>query len=1011
MNEKQANDAIGENKNVDRSEIGETGSDLNVRLTALVLGEASDFERSQLEVLMNERPELRAQFNQIKRLHDALAVMDLSESADAEQNTGAEWKLSDARRSTLLAVLDSQQPNPIQRHLADHTSLSAPAPWYHKRSTWWSIGITTAASLLVCIGLMLPAMNAARTVSMRYEGRVTDGAAAYDLNDASPSPLDGSESDQREFSMQFSNETTATPAPSAEVAAGDDFYARQKRAIDQPLPTNDRASGVAREWEEQVEEKLLEQQVDSNALSYRGRARGEQFGTADEKPGAKANEPAPADPTNRWYDANGVDSPNATPPTNPSYATPSTTTSLGVENNLSSPIVENFDVIVPQEPSGTGYPAFAGRLLEGRAVDAPAKPQSMTVEERFGAAPTDTATGNGPVPAAPTTASQTPEVIFADRESALGLQKSSGTDGLAVAAPRATVLLSDGLRDSEVDSKADTSNGRGDTLGIELKAAIPQQLAEGKALESKELRDRRDSAGKDIDSLADYVLEKDKAYLQSDGGLKSEASEYAAFDAEKKYVADGHWNLKGIKERPVDAEPARKRKQLQQLDELVATQDPFSTFSLHVSDVSFKLAAAALAAGQLPDASKIRVEEFVNAFDYLDPLPTSDERVACQIEQAIHPFMMQRNVMRISLRTAATGRPENLPLRLTLLLDNSGSMERADRRQTVRKAFEALAAQVKPNDQVTLISFANRPRLVAERFSGSQVGELVQLVQNLPSEGGTNLEAALKLAMEKASEGITPENAAGLQNRIVLMTDGAVNLGDANPASLSQLVLEMRDKGIAFDTAGISAQELNDEVLEALTRQGDGRYYLLDTAEEANSGFAEQIAGALRPSAKNVKVQVEFNPDRVGRYKLLGFEKHLLKQEDFRNDKVDAAEMAAAEAGVAIYQFEPMPDGRGDIGSVSVRFQDLATGTIIERRWPIPYDASAARFEQGSPGVRLATTAAMFASKLRGDALGDAVELKSLADTLTTLPPNFSAAPRVRQLQTMINAARQIGEP
>ena len=1018
MNEKQANDAMGEdNSNVDRSEIGATGGDLDVRLTALVLGEASDFERSQLEVLMNKRPELRAQFEQIKRLHDALAVMDLSESADAEQNTGAEWKLSDTRRSTLLAVLDSQQPNPIQRHLADHTSLSAPARWYHKRSTWWSIGITAAASLLVCIGLMLPAMNAARTVSMRYEGRVTDGSEAYYLDDASPSPLDGSESDQREFSKQFSNETTATPAPSAEVAAGEDFYTRQKLAIDQSQENGDRTSEVAREWEEQVEEKLFEQQVDSNALSYRGRAQGERFGTADEKPGAKANEPAPADPTNRWYDANGVDSLYATPPTTRFYATPSTTTSLGVEDNFSFPIVKDFDVTVPQEPSGMGSPAFAGRAFAGGsilggAVDAPAKPQSMTVEERVGAAPTDTATGNGPVPAAPTTASQTRELMEADREIALEeLQKSSGTDGLAAAAPRSTVLLSDGLRDSEVDGKADTSNGRGGILGIELKAAIPQQLAEGNALESKELWDRRDSAGKDLDHVADDVLGKNNAYLQSDGGLKSEASEYAAFDAEKKYVADVHWNLKGIKERPVDAEPARKRKQLQQLDELVATQDPFSTFSLHVSDVSFKLAAAALAAGQLPDASKIRVEEFVNAFDYLDPLPTSDERVACQIEQAIHPFMMQRNVMRISLRTAATGRPENLPLRLTLLLDNSGSMERADRRQTVRKAFEALAAQVKPNDQVTLISFANRPRLVAERFSGSQVEELVQLVQSLPSEGGTNLEAALKLAMEKASEGITPENAAGLQNRIVLMTDGAVNLGDANPASLSQLVLEMRDKGIAFDTAGISAQELNDEVLEALTRQGDGRYYLLDTAEEANSGFAEQIAGALRPSAKNVKVQVEFNPDRVGRYKLLGFEKHLLKQEDFRNDKVDAAEMAAAEAGVAIYQFEPMPDGRGDIGSVSVRFQDLATGTMIERRWPIPYDASAARFEQGSPGVRLATTAAMFASKLRGDALGDAVELKSLADTLTTLPPSFSAAPRVRQLQTMINAARQIGEP
>jgi hypothetical protein len=119
----------------------------------------------------------------------------------------------------------------------------------------------------------------------------------------------------------------------------------------------------------------------------------------------------------------------------------------------------------------------------------------------------------------------------------------------------------------------------------------------------------------------------------------------------------------------------------------------------------------------------------------------------------------------------------------------------------------------------------------------------------------------------------------------------------------------MREAGIAFDAAGFGAEGLNDEILEALTRKGDGRYYLLDRPEDAGEAFAEQIAGALRPAAKNVKVQVEFNPDRVKSYKLLGFEKHRLATEDFRNDAVDAAEMAAAEAGVAVYQEDPIPGG------------------------------------------------------------------------------------------------------
>ena len=440
------------------------------------------------------------------------------------------------------------------------------------------------------------------------------------------------------------------------------------------------------------------------------------------------------------------------------------------------------------------------------------------------------------------------------------------------------------------------------------------------------------------------------------------------------------------------------------LKEKKAQDESFSTFSLHVSDVSFKLAQSALSRGEWPEAAKIRVEEFVNAFDYGDRVPCQSEKVACQLEQTIHPFLQQRNLVRVSMRTAAEGRSGDTPLRLTLLLDNSGSMERIDRQETVRRAFALLAAQLKPIDQVTLISFARQPRLLADKVSGAQSKQLVRLIDALPSEGGTNIVAALQLAFEKARE----QQLENAQNRIILLTDGAVNLGNANPESLSQMITKMRDAGIAFDAAGISADGLNDEVLEALTRKGDGRYYLLDSVESADDGFARQIAGALRPAAKNVKVQVEFNPKRVGRYKLLGFEKHRLKKEDFRNDQVDAAEMAAAEAGVAMYQFETKADGEGDVGSVSVRFRDLASGQMVEHCWPIPYEANTQRPELAAPSVRIATTAAMFAAKLRGGPLGGVVDLKTLSNLVAGLPERHRNAKRVQQLQQMIQQARQL---
>ncbi|MAS94703.1 MAG: hypothetical protein CMO55_16005 [Verrucomicrobiales bacterium] len=460
-------------------------------------------------------------------------------------------------------------------------------------------------------------------------------------------------------------------------------------------------------------------------------------------------------------------------------------------------------------------------------------------------------------------------------------------------------------------------------------------------------------------------------------------------------------------DRPKTALPRRNRRPAKApagLYETKTEDEPFSTFSLHVSDVSFKLAQAALAKGEWPDKNTVRIEEFVNAFDYGDPKPTMEEKVACQMEQAAHPFLQQRNILRVSMRTAAQGRNASTPLRLTFLLDNSGSMERSDRQETVRRAFSLLTSQLNENDQVTLISFARQPRLLADKIGGDQGNTLIDTISNLPSEGGTNLEAALTLAYEKARE----QHDAKAQNRIILLTDGAANLGNAEPEDLAKLVESMRNSGIAFDAAGIGTEGLNDEILEALTRKGDGRYYLLDRPEDADAGFAKQIAGALHPAAGNVKVQIEFNPNRVTTYKLLGFEKHRLNKEDFRNDKVDAAELAAEEAGVALYQFQPDPEGEGDIGFVSVRFRDMASGEMVERRWPIAYQPNAPRIDQASPTLRLASSAAFLGARLKEEPLGEVVELDALSQFLNGLPQRLEENEKVAQLREMIRKTQEI---
>ncbi|MEZ5277309.1 MAG: von Willebrand factor type A domain-containing protein [Opitutaceae bacterium] len=436
----------------------------------------------------------------------------------------------------------------------------------------------------------------------------------------------------------------------------------------------------------------------------------------------------------------------------------------------------------------------------------------------------------------------------------------------------------------------------------------------------------------------------------------------------------------------------------EEFPEVQAVEDPVSTFSLHVSDVSFRLALAAIDRGEYPDPATIRPEEFYNAFDYGDPAPMAGEKVTGRVEQAAHPYLQQRNLVRIALKLASTGRGAGQPLHLTVLLDTSGSMQREDRRASVEASLQVLATLLGPDDLVSLIGFARQPHLLEEAVPGDEATRLVETASLTPSEGGTNLEEALRLARELAERHRDPS----AQNRIVLITDGAANLGNADPEMLSGMIEDARQHGIAFDACGVGTDGLNDAVLEALTRKGDGRYYVIDRPEDAGEGFARQLAGAFRPAASNVKVQVRFNPSRVGGYRLIGFEKHRLNAEDFRNDAVDAAELAAEEGAVAVYQVEALPEGEGELGEVFVRFRDNESGRMVERSWTIPFDPQAPAFDLAPARIQLAGMAAILAEGLTGRSVGELIDMDEFLRISRELSRHFGPESRVGDLVRMI---------
>lgn len=433
--------------------------------------------------------------------------------------------------------------------------------------------------------------------------------------------------------------------------------------------------------------------------------------------------------------------------------------------------------------------------------------------------------------------------------------------------------------------------------------------------------------------------------------------------------------------------------------EITTNEEPYSTFSLRVSDNAFRIAQAAMSQNQRPPAESVRVEEFYNAFDYGDPIPSADEPVTAAMEQSTHPVLPQRNLLRIALRTASLGRAAGQPLRLTLLVDQSGSMNRSDRRAAMLASVQELCQMLQEQDQVSVIGFSRTPRLLAEDIPGNQTQKLLEIIRAVPGDGGTNLEEALKLAEQVAQRNQLPQ----AQNRLLLMTDGAANLGNADPARLSAWVKQLRHKNLCFDIAGIGTDGLNDALLVEIARHGNGRYYVMNDAAQAKQQFASQLAGAFRPVAENVKVQVRFNPQRVSRYQLIGFEKDRLKTEDFRNDKVDAAEMAAAEAGQALYQIELLPEGSGDIGEVSVRFRDVATQQMVERKWTIRHDATTPVFDRATPTMQLAGLAMLSAQKLQGGDFASMIRFSDMQEPRRHVRETFSQSRRVSELLQMID--------
>jgi Ca-activated chloride channel family protein len=393
-----------------------------------------------------------------------------------------------------------------------------------------------------------------------------------------------------------------------------------------------------------------------------------------------------------------------------------------------------------------------------------------------------------------------------------------------------------------------------------------------------------------------------------------------------------------------------------------ADEDRLSTFGLDVDTASYTVTRRYLEDGNLPVPESVRVEEFVNFFDYGDE-PPAREDFAIRAEGSPTPFAPESyRLLRFNVHAREIRPEERKPALLIFVVDVSGSMDMENRLGLVKRSLGLLLDKLRPADKVGLVVYGSEARVVLEPTH--DLARVRAAVDGLHTDGATNAEAGILLGYDLANRYFRPEG----NNRILLCSDGVANVGTTGPDSILERIGKEARKGIELTTLGFGMGNYNDHLMEQLADKGDGRYAYLDTLEEARRVLVEELEGTLETIAKDAKVQVQFNPEVVDRWRLLGYENRDIADEKFRDDTVDAGEIGAGHSVTALYEVKLKPGARGDkpLANLHLRWRSEATGRVREEEKMLRLSQLAPSWERATPALRLASVVAELAEILRG---------------------------------------------
>ncbi len=392
-------------------------------------------------------------------------------------------------------------------------------------------------------------------------------------------------------------------------------------------------------------------------------------------------------------------------------------------------------------------------------------------------------------------------------------------------------------------------------------------------------------------------------------------------------------------------------------------KDPLSTFAIDVDTASYTIARSKLTSGTLPPFASVRAEEFINYFNYGYAGPKSGP-FAVHLATAPSPYQKGHHLLRVGLQAKKVSHANRTPVHLVYLVDTSGSMRRPNKMGLAKKSLKLLTNELKAGDTVALCTYAGSVREVLPPTGANQQTAIHNAIDQLTAGGSTAMSSGIELAYKLAKRTLVK----GHVNRVIVLSDGDANVGPSSHQEILKRIAQYKDQGITLSTIGFGRGNYKDTMMEQLANKGDGNYSYIDSEPEARRVFGEQVSGVLQVVARDVKIQVQFDPKVVQSYRLIGYENRDVADRDFRNDKVDAGEIGAGHNVTAIYDVVLKSNVAAGRTPVVVRLRHkkaLGSNVATEQLHKLQSSEMFSSFATAPANFRFAAAVAGFAEILR----------------------------------------------